>query len=226
MANPMANKVPVCPLCSAFTSKPSVVNHFWSDNRRDYYRCEYCHLVFVPSWQHLSPESEKAHYDLHQNDPHDKGYLQFLSRVTVPLLEKIPPNCNGLDFGAGPGPTLSVMLSEAGHSMAIYDPFYADNPDVLDNSYHFITATEVVEHLFLPGQVLQQLWGMLDSGGWLALMTKQVIDLEAFKRWHYKNDPTHVCFFSQATFAFLADQWSTTVESPAKDVVLMQKPLL
>ena len=102
-------------------------------------------------------QEEKAQYDLHENDPHDLGYRKFLSRLTDPLLAKLPPHSYGLDYGCGPGPTLSVMMHEAGHSMALHDPIYHPNPDALSRSYQFITATEVFEHLHQPARDLDSL---------------------------------------------------------------------
>jgi hypothetical protein len=46
---------------------------------------------------------------------------------------------------------------------------------------------------------------------------------QAFTRWHYILDPTHVCFFSEASFAWLADHLGMRVEFPAADVALLQK---
>jgi hypothetical protein len=55
-------------------------------------------------------------------------------------------------------------------------------------------------------------------------MTKRVTSLEAFANWHYKNDPTHISFFCEFTFAFLAKNWETEAEFIGNDVVLFQKP--
>ncbi|SEG48533.1 class I SAM-dependent methyltransferase [Billgrantia desiderata] len=210
--------MPTCPLCACPHSR-----HFHRDARRDYYRCDNCRLVFVPPEQRLSPEQERAVYDQHQNRPDDPGYRRFLSRLFEPLQHRLAPGASGLDFGAGPGPTLSLMFEEAGHPMAIYDPFYAPDASVLERRYDFITATEVVEHLFAPGRELARLAALLPSGGWLGLMTKRVTGEEAFARWHYILDPTHVCFFSEASFEWLAAQLGMSVEFPGADVALLQK---
>jgi len=208
----------VCPLCSGKS-----IADYYSDQRRNYFQCHLCWLVFVPPCQHLLPEQEKSHYDLHQNNPDDLGYRQFLSRLAQPLMTQLVPGMSGLDFGSGPGPTLSVMLEEAGFDMAIYDIFYADDKAVLQADYDFITATEVVEHLSQPGEVLEHLWSKIKSGGWLGLMTKMVLDKTAFSRWHYKNDQTHICFYSRETFEYLSKKWGASVQFPANDVVLMKK---
>ncbi|BBI49363.1 hypothetical protein HORIV_17840 [Vreelandella olivaria] len=86
------------------------------------------------------------------------------------------------------------MFAEQGHPMAIYDLFYAPDASVLTQIYDFITATEVVEHLAQPGKVLTQLAAQIAPGGYLGLMTKRVTSPQAFARWHYISDPTHISF--------------------------------
>ncbi|SDO16816.1 class I SAM-dependent methyltransferase [Vreelandella arcis] len=209
-----------CPLCDAGDA-----THYHRDRRRDYYQCATCALVFVPPEQHLSAAAEKAEYDKHQNSPHDTGYRRFLGRLFIPMTVRLPLKACGLDFGSGPGPTLSLMFEEQGYPMAIYDPFYTADTSVLTRIYDFITATEVVEHLAMPGRVFDQLAGQLVPGGYLGLMTKRVTSREAFARWHYIADPTHVSFFSEVTFRWWAAQHGFTVEFPEADVAIFKKPL-
>lgn len=208
-----------CPLC-----QHRAIDAYHSDGRRDYFQCRRCALVFVAPGQRLSPEAEKAEYDRHQNDPYDPGYRRFLSRLFEPLTARLPPPAQGLDFGCGPGPALGTMLSEAGYGVRLYDPFYAPGRGVLQGPFDFITCTEVVEHLFEPGLVLARLLEMLRPGGWLGIMTKLVIDRQAFARWHYKNDPTHVCFFSRETFDWWAAQAGVLHEYRGRDVILVRRP--
>jgi hypothetical protein len=197
---------------------------FWQDQRRDYYRCRRCCLAFVPPRQYLSAADERAQYELHCNDPGDHGYRRFLGRLYMPLQARLPPRSHGLDFGCGPGPTLSVMLAEAGHRVDLYDCFYAPDRSALQRRYDFITATEVVEHLHRPGEELHRLWALLRPAGSFGVMTKLVIDRAAFSRWHYKNDPTHISFFSRPTFEWLADAWGAGIEFIGQDVIIFTKP--
>jgi SAM-dependent methyltransferase len=212
------NNIHLCPLCGC---RRTAV--FWQDRKRDFLQCRDCQLVFVPPEQHLSAREEKAEYDLHQNSPEDQEYRRFLSRLFDPISSKLPRESKGLDFGCGPGPALPAMFEEAGHQMAVYDPFYAPDPAVFDNKYDFITASEVVEHLHRPGKDLDRLWRILRPGGWLGIMTKMVVDREAFSRWHYKEDSTHICFFSGAVFDWLAEHWQTEAVFIGNDVVLLNK---
>ncbi len=208
-----------CPLCETPASQP-----YHQDHLRAYNRCATCQLVFVPPRFFLSAADEKAHYGHHQNSPHDMGYRKFLSRTFDPLCAKLSLHSHGLDFGSGPGPTLSVMLEEAGHTVDLFDPFFAPDESVFDQRFDFISATEVIEHLHHPKAELDRLWSCLRPGGWLAVMTKRVLNHHAFTTWHYKNDPTHVCFYKEETFHWLAEKWRAEVEFHGKDVVLIKKP--
>lgn len=207
----------ICPLCLG-----DQTSTFHSDNRRNYRHCQNCRLVFVPAEHHLTPDEEKAIYDLHQNDPDDPGYRNFLSRLTYPLQHRLSPEATGLDYGCGPGPALAAMLREQGFDIRLFDPLYADDRTVLNRRYDFITATEVVEHFRRPHQEFNRLFALLKPGGYLGIMTKLVVDATAFARWHYKNDLTHVSFFSVPTFRWLADQYRCRLEFFHRDVMILQ----
>ncbi|HHZ83496.1 MAG TPA: class I SAM-dependent methyltransferase [Nitrospirales bacterium] len=208
----------MCPLCQAENTIK-----ICTDRHREYLRCQICQLIFVPPNFFLSADDEKARYDTHQNSPDDPKYRAFLSRLFIPMQNRLSPGSSGLDFGSGPGPTLSVLFEEAGHSMALYDHFYAPYPAVLDTPYDFITVTEVVEHLHHPREELDRLWTILKPGGILGIMTKLAPNQEAFAEWYYKRDPTHVCFFSRTTFEWLATQWPAALTCEENDVMLLEK---
>ncbi len=202
----------------------SVCQPYWQDRKRHYWHCSHCGCVQVPEQFHLADAEEKAEYDKHENNPDDAGYLRFLGRAANPLIERLTRPSRGLDFGCGPGPALRHLLESAGHKVSLYDKYYCADESVWRHSYDFITLTEVAEHLAQPVTTLEQLWQHLKPGGWLLIMTKRVQDLDAFKLWHYKNDPTHITFFHWQTFEFLAARWGTIAEAVADDVVMLRKP--
>ncbi|MFV0574237.1 MAG: class I SAM-dependent methyltransferase [Vibrio sp.] len=210
--------MPACPLCESHQT------NVYFEDRRQYFQCAECSLVFVNPEQRVDAVAEKAVYDLHENDPHDQGYRRFLSRMAEPLLQRIEPNSQGLDFGCGPGPALAMMLEEQGHKVALYDLYYHPDKQVLDQQYDFVTATEVIEHLFTPNLVWQQWLNMVKPNGWLGVMTKLVKGVDAFATWHYRHDPTHVVFFSRETFEFLARRDQLQLEFIGNDVMLLKKP--
>ncbi len=164
------------------------------------------------------------------------------------MQQRIEPGSYGLDFGSGPGPTLSAMFEESGHRMEIYDPFFAPHLERLNQQYDFITTSETVEHLHHPERDLNRIWSILKPGGWLGIMTKRFDDyqsgdcqsgdyqsgdyqsddyqsgVETFTQWHYIQCPTHVIFFSLATFHWLSQYWGASeVFVAGDDVVLLKK---
>lgn len=210
----------VCPLC---THPETFMFH--SDKDRAYFHCPVCDLIFVDRDALLEPHEEKARYDLHENDPGDKGYRKFLNQLTHPLLTRLgDPPLRGLDFGSGPGPTLSIMLAEAGHTVRIYDPFYAPNPQVLEETYDFVTCSETFEHFYTPGREWALLVDLVKPGGWLGIITLLHPSLIEFPDWHYKNDLTHVSFYNRKTFNYLASNDSLDIEFFGDNVILLHKP--
>jgi SAM-dependent methyltransferase len=194
------------------------------ESTREFRQCGTCALVFVPPRYHLGRAEERAVYDQHVNSPEDAGYRTFLSRLSEPMLARLAPHSHGLDFGCGPGPALAGLFREAGHTCAEYDPFYRRDPSVLARSYDFVASSEVFEHLARPHDVLDLLLALLRPGGWLGIMTKRVTSREAFTTWHYVRDPTHVAFFSERTFAWVAARFGCTMHVHSADVVLLQAP--
>ncbi len=208
-----------CPLCL----QSSGILPFYSNKSREFYRCTHCALIFVPPSYFLSPLQEKAEYDKHQNSPNDPGYRTFLSKLFQPMQERITPGSKGLDFGSGPGPTLSIMFEEQGHEMHIYDPFYAPDRDVLKIEYDFVCASEVVEHFHKPATDLSLLWSLVKMGGYLGIMTGMAQDTEAFAKWRYKDDLSHVSFFSVQTMEWLAGEWQAGLHLMGNNVSLFRK---
>lgn len=191
---------------------------------RDYWRCGICEARFLDPRQHPSPETEHAHYLRHENDPDDPGYRRFLSKLADPLLARLAAGSRGLDYGCGPGPALAAMLREAGHDVALYDPFFYPDAGPLERQYDFVACTEAAEHFHRPATEFARLAGLVRPGGWLAIMTCFQTEDARFAGWHYRKDPTHVVFYREATMRHLAAGMGWACDIPAKDVALMQKP--
>lgn len=209
----------VCPVCER-----RLVALLAQIDGQNYGRCPVCHATILDPACRPSRQAEYRHYLSHENNVHDAGYRRFLARLAEPLLEHLAPGSSGLDYGCGPGPALADMLSEAGHTMAIYDPFFANAPAALDSAYDFVTCTETIEHFHDPAAEFRTFNRLLRPGGWLGLMTCFQDDDTRFTNWHYRHDPTHVVFYKRETLAFLAADLGWQFESPRKDVALMRKP--
>lgn len=207
-----------CLLCNS-----SDQEFFFKDKFRAYRCCNVCSIIFVPTEFHVSRQDEKARYEEHNNDADDIRYREFLERIAVPIRERFPKGSHGLDFGCGPTPLLADILSEDGFEMEIYDSFYETDKTVLSNKFDFIVSTEVVEHLSKPLEVFNRLFSILKPDGILAVMTQLFDDSIDFSDWHYKNDRTHICFYSIETFDWLAKELGVKYSQVEKDIFIFTK---
>ena len=196
-----------CPLCRLSCENEIF---FWAKFNFSYNQCLNCHLIYRDRCGLLPIDLEKDQYDLHENDPLDSGYREFLKRLTVPLvshLMKLPkklPGQIGLDYGCGPGPAINKLLQCYDLKVDLYDPLYFPNT-LLEKNYDFITCTEVFEHFYNPHNEISKILGHLAPGGVLGVMTSLYNEEIDFSTWHYKNDPTHVAFYTRDTMQWVAD---------------------
>lgn len=208
-----------CPLCQ---SAQTLAYH--ADKRRQFLQCQACALVFADPNSWPNPQQEKTEYDLHDNVEGDPGYERFLSRMANALGERLNPASSVLDFGCGPAPVLARQLETQGHRVRGYDVFYQPDTSALDETYDAIVLTEVLEHLHSPMTELTRLWSKLTEHGLLAIMTQRVISQARFGNWQYKNDPTHVCFYSEQTFSWLANALEAdSIEYADRDLVFLHR---
>ncbi|MDD2558709.1 MAG: class I SAM-dependent methyltransferase [Desulfuromonadaceae bacterium] len=223
----------ICPLCAGVETRLFYQDTVGKRRRRArlprnkvmraYHLCRGCGLVFVPQAFLLDPKVEKHVYDQHQNSLADPGYCRFLAQLYEPMCARLPAPARGLDFGSGPEPVLAMLLRERGYQIHIYDPYYAPARGVLEQSYDFVTCSEVIEHIYTPAESLDKLWGSIMPGGLLGIMTSMVPEAAAFATWRYKDDPTHVRFYAKRTFEWLAHKWNSSVEFVDCGVVIFTK---
>ncbi len=214
----MSDVPPNCLVC-----RSSSVGLFAKIESKTYWRCRTCEATFLDARHHPGTQEELSQYLLHENDEADPAYRRFLSKLAAPLLEQLAPKAEGLDYGCGPGPALAAMLREAGHRVALYDPFFRPDAKALNQTYDFITCSETAEHFHSPADAFDRLDALLRPGGVLAVMTCFQTDDARFANWHYRKDPTHVVFYRLTSFEMLARQRGWSCSSPAKDVVLLHK---
>ena len=207
-----------CPLCA-----DKHTTHYFQDTCRDYWRCENCKLVFVDKTQHVNEVDEKLRYDQHNNSINDAGYCAFLGQLLEPLSQRLPESAEGLDFGCGPGPTLSLLLEQKGFKVDCYDKYYLPDEKLLKKQYDFISSTEVLEHLREPRLTLDRLISCLKPQAYLGIMTQLRPVPEQFSEWHYKKDQTHICFYSADTFKWIAEHWDLRLEILSRDVIILQR---
>lgn len=212
------NNLYPCPLCSTVPERPySLIQN------RKLHSCNTCSLLYVDSTQHLSLADERARYEHHQNSSKDEAYCNFLNRLLNPLLEILPAGSVGLDYGCGPGPTVSTIMKKNGFSVANYDPFFFKQAALLERKYDFITCTEVVEHFFKVAKEMERLLKMLNPNGILAIMTEILEADTDLTEWYYLREPSHVCFFSSETMEWISQNYKLEMITPHKNVRFFKK---
>ncbi|TPW27031.1 class I SAM-dependent methyltransferase [Pararhizobium mangrovi] len=207
-----------CRVCAEGEPRP-----FAKIDGRRYVRCPSC-LATLEEPPLPTREQERAVYANHENDPDDPRYRAFLARLADPLLARLPPESEVLDYGCGPGPALAAMLREAGHRVALYDPFFFSETAPLSQTFDAVTCTEAAEHFHDPAAAFSLMMACVRPGGLLAIMTCFQTDDAAFANWHYRRDPTHVVFYRAETLARLAERAGWSIDIPCKNVAIMQRP--
>ncbi len=172
----------------------------------NYYHCKECGFIFMDETKIVSSDKEKKQYGYHNNNLENIGYVNmfkdFINKCISPYKNSIK---SALDFGCGPGPVLAKLLSENEIETDIYDKYFFPEKIYKNKSYDLITSTEVFEHLKDPLENLHLLKKHLKESGYLAVMTQfHTNSADEFKKWWYRRDPTHISFFTPATFKKIA----------------------
>jgi len=215
----------ICPVCGARldSARP------WALVRRTpYYRCKRCLFIRMDPMRILSPEDERSRYLKHQNDPTDPGYRAFLENfITKGILPYASADARVLDFGSGPVPALSFLLSERGYRVSAYDSCFAPDRASFQGPFDIIAVHEVAEHVRFPYRVFSRLRRRLAPNGFIAVRTRYAPETsEGFERWWYREDSTHISFFNRRSMAALADRLGMNIaKDDGKEFAVLHLPL-
>ena len=134
---------------------------------------------------------------MHINNVEDSGFQKSVKPLVQQVLDNFTKENKGLDYGCGNGPVITHLLSKKGFDIALYDPFYNPNVSVLERHYDFIICNEVMEHFYHPQDEFKILYHLLKPNGKLICGTQLYTSDIDFDTWFYKNDPTHVFFYTE-----------------------------
>jgi len=196
----MTNK---CPLCATIAEK------FYEDNQK-YFHCLTCHAIFVAQEDLPDETLEKERYELHDDNAQDTGYRKFVSPITSNIEKDFSQEAKGVDFGAGTSQIITKVMQEKGYDISSYDPYFHPNKELLENKYDYIASCEVIEHFYHPAKEFALLQSMLKKDAKLYLMTDMYDEGTEFSSWYYKNDPTHVFFYTKKTFEWIQEKFAFT----------------
>ncbi len=188
---------------------------------RYYLKCPNCSGIFMSKQFLPDDNTEIERYKTHNNDVNDPRYRKFVSPITNGIINEFNGNHQGLDFGSGTGPVITVVLKEKGFSIETYDPYFDNRTEVLNKTYDYIACCEVIEHFHKPDLDFKKLKSLLKPNGKLFIMTDLYSEEINFDNWYYKNDPTHVFFYQKSTFDWIKDTFGfNSVEFKDRLIVL------
>lgn len=190
--------------------------------KRDFFKCNNCGLHFTDKHSHLAPEYERTRYAQHNNTKRDSGYITFLSKLLNPVLDLVSTDSLGLDFGSGPYPMMQELAIERGYKVNIFDPFFANDENILKLKYDFITCCEVVEHFHNPYKTFDQIVECLKEGAILGVMTSILYPEINFDSWYYIQDDTHVSLYGPQTLNWIAQNWGLKIIYQQQNIVIFQ----
>ena len=211
--------------------------HLVFEDVRPFYACNVCGLIFSDCF--LSVEEVEKHYKDQYHNECDWGneaavfilWLKNFGGGSAPLL-----SLSFLDYGSGGG-FLAGALRKIGFKVDCYEPMLHGefNRESYSEAYDVIILNEVVEHLEDINKTLDVVYNVLADNGLVfikTLLTDQMINdplnfQELFKGWWYKDDPTHISFFSSLTIEYICKNrgrnFVAKAISNADNCVLLQK---
>jgi 2-polyprenyl-3-methyl-5-hydroxy-6-metoxy-1,4-benzoquinol methylase len=171
-----------------------------------FYKCSNCKSIFKDNSVFPDLTSEKLRYLTHNNNVEDENYQAFVSPITNAVVKHFSEDKIGLDYGCGTGPVAAHVLKLKGYEIVLYDPFFYPDENYDQQKYDFIICCEVMEHFHKPDKEFRLLKSLLKEEGRLYCKTSQISDhisVQEFKDWHYKNDPTHVFFYTPSALEYI-----------------------
>lgn len=191
-----------CSLCNCGTT------FFIEYKDRSFYKCTHCGSILLDTSHYLEFNNEKERYDKHSDDIENEGYQQFVNPILEAVKLTFSETDHGLDYGCGKTAIIENLLKRKQYSIVGYDPIYFSNQEVLTTQYNYITCCEVAEHFYYPKHEFSKLSQLLLPDGKLFLKTYLFKDTIDFKSWWYKNDPTHVIFYTETAMKFIKKMYN------------------
>ena len=189
-----------CSLCRSDKTE------LWPAEGRNYCSCRNCGFIQVLPEFIPEPEKEKERYLHHNNTLENKGYVKYLENFIASAVSPfVKPERRILDFGCGPVPVLAALLKDKGYKAVPFDPYFYPDEEWKKETFGFVIAVEVFEHLADPLSAVKEIFRVLENGGILAVRTMlHSGEYSSFSSWWYIKDFTHITFYNKKTFDFLA----------------------
>jgi SAM-dependent methyltransferase len=211
----------ICRICSALS--PLFVHH-----DRYFFKCPDCRLIFTE--EILPPAEEEVHYKNQWGEADPTVWKNKAELILKVACNYRVPN-RILDFGSGSG-DLTCELQKLGLEVTPLEPMihgYLKDQRYL-KKFDVVVAIEVIEHLLDPWQELREIEKVLADDGIMifsTLFTNPFVDqpdeVEQFRSWWYKDDPTHVSFFCNQVFSKMADMGNYNIDIFGNQLFVVQR---
>ncbi len=227
-----------CPFCENTAIKEYSLS-------KKYYHCEAnrnngCGGFFVHKSFFDSTEEQKKRYLQHKNElniqSEKNGYRKYLEKFVSTVLTYVDDQDKNIhtlfDYGSGPSPSLVMLLEEYNQtsffsndvSIKHWDPFFYPDGDFFTNGADIVFCLEVIEHFEKPLEGFNGLAKSCAKDGLIAIQTQLAPNtFEEFKTWWYKEDSTHVSFYSLKAIKECAIRAGLTFEAEKNGVVFLSK---
>lgn len=200
-----------CPLCG------NKGENFFKD---EFFECVNCHGIFRNKRDYPDQDSEISRYKEHNNDVTDIKYQNFVAPITSFVMKNFYADACGLDFGSGIAPVVSKVLKDNSYNIELFDPFFKNDVDLLNEKYNYIVCCEVIEHFHQPAEEFKKLRKMLKPDGKIICMTHLYNSDIPFDNWYYKNDRTHVFIYQKQTIDFIVKSFEFSSATTDKKLVI------
>lgn len=170
-------------------------------------RCELFKKINV-----LSDMEEKARYDKHVVD---SDYFFYMKKIYENFKDYLKDG-NILDFGSGKA---KAIESISDRMVISYDKYYLKN-EYKNNKYDNIVLIEVIEHISDFYSTLCVLIKLLNTGGRIIINTN--LHNNQFDKWWYFRDITHVVFFSETTFKYIASKLKLKIITIRGNLIVLE----
>jgi SAM-dependent methyltransferase len=215
-----SSTAPLCRACGA-------TSRFFLEERRTYFTCPSCTFIFTN--QVLSKNLQVMHYTKQWN-LQDASFYQNLASIILEMANVFHKPEKILDFGSGPG-RLADELASRGYQVTAVEPmvhgYLKDQPkDIFDT----VICIEVIEHLLNLEEEFKEIDSRLKPGGVIIISTvlynpfAHANPEEEFKKYWYKDDPTHVNFFDFKSAEAFSRKTGYTIRLFGPTYFALQKP--
>ena len=211
-----------CRICETVSSL------FYSDTR-SFYKCPSCALIFTN--ETADNAAAEKHYKSQWNNTGADFWKQQVDGLLSVIHKYKMPVGRLLDFGSGSG-EITKEFQARGIEATPLDPMihgYLKDQNYPDK-FDVVVGVEVIEHLPNMREELKEIERFLSSDGLMlftTILTESFInssnEVDVFKVWWYKDDPTHVSFFCNKSIFRLAEIMRYTADIYGTQLFVLKK---